>query len=90
MVDPEIYARTDAIDQGIEHGLATAEATDQADVAYSHQEQYAAVEASSTTDDANNIFATNTPPDIHSHTRDAEVQQVCLSLEAKFHVHFAA
>lgn len=37
VVDPELSDRADLLDQGIEHGLATAEATDQADIAYTHQ-----------------------------------------------------
>lgn len=32
--DPELSERSAPVDQGIEHGLATAAATDQADVAY--------------------------------------------------------
>ena len=35
--DLELPDHTEAVDQGIEHGLATAAATDQADVAYSLQ-----------------------------------------------------
>ena len=34
VTDPELSERSGAVDQGIEHGLATAAATDQADVAY--------------------------------------------------------
>lgn len=37
VVDSELADRVDAIDEGIEYGLATAPATDQADVAYTHQ-----------------------------------------------------
>lgn len=37
VADLEIPERTEAVDQGIEHGLATAAATDQADVAYTLQ-----------------------------------------------------
>ena len=45
VADTEPPDRTDPVDQGIEHGLATAEATDQADVAYTHQGEPAAAAA---------------------------------------------
>ena len=45
VTDNEIPDRTGAVDQGIEHGLATAAATDQADVAYTHEGEPAALEA---------------------------------------------
>lgn len=34
VTDPELSERSGVVDQGMEHGLATAAATDQADVAY--------------------------------------------------------
>ena len=37
LVDPELSDTVQSVDQGIEHGLATSAATDQADVAYTQQ-----------------------------------------------------
>ncbi len=37
LVDPELSETVQSVDQGIEHGLATSAATDQADVAYTQQ-----------------------------------------------------
>lgn len=44
VADNEVPGRTGAVDQGVEHGLATATATDQADVAYTHEGETAALE----------------------------------------------
>ena len=44
VIDPEVVEVSGAVDEGIEHGLATAEATDQADVAYTQQGASAAAE----------------------------------------------
>ncbi len=43
LVDPELSETVQSVDQGIEHGLATSAATDQADVAYTQQGQSAEV-----------------------------------------------
>ncbi|KAL0027158.1 hypothetical protein WJX79_011044 [Trebouxia sp. C0005] len=43
LVDPELSEPVQSVDQGIEHGLATSAATDQADVAYSQQSHPAEV-----------------------------------------------
>lgn len=45
MTDPDLAENAKPVDQGVEHGLATSAATDQADVAYSAQGQTAELAA---------------------------------------------
>ena len=45
MIDPDLAESSKPVDQGVEHGLATSAATDQADVAYSTQGQTAELAA---------------------------------------------
>ena len=45
MIDRDLAANAKPVDQGVEHGLATSAATDQADVAYSTQGQSAELAA---------------------------------------------
>ena len=47
VIDPDLAENAKPIDQGVEHGLATSAATDQADVAYSIQGQTAELAANS-------------------------------------------
>ncbi len=52
LVDPELSETVQSVDQGIEHGLATSAATDQADIAYTHQGQEEVVKENGPTSEA--------------------------------------
>lgn len=88
VTDCEVPHRTSAVDQCIEHGLATAAATDQADVAYTHEGETAALEApqppKSALDASPALQDASSPPTaIAGGVRDTQIpMQVCTCCKA--------
>lgn len=83
VADPELADNSEPVDQGIEYGLATAAATDQADVAYTQQEQPAGSAADAESDSngeepAGASVATESITNTAAHTSDDQVaEEVC-------------